>query len=179
MTARSRVWAIAATALLAGTLSACSDDADTTSAATTTSPPAAAASATPSADMPSSEPGGSAAESASVMTADSDLGTILVDGSGMTLYLFTQDTQNSGESTCEGQCLAAWPPLLGEPEAGKGVDQSMLGTITRTDGSTQVSYNGWPLYYWAKDSAPGDTTGQGVNDVWWVLDPDGNAIGAS
>lgn len=113
------------------------------------------------------------------MTASTDLGTILVDAKGMTLYLFTKDTQNSGKSTCEGQCLAAWPPLLGEPKAGKGADKSLLGTITRTDGTTQATYNGWPLYYWAKDSAPGDTTGQGVNGVWWVLNAAGDAVGAS
>ena len=53
------------------------------------------------------------------------------------------------------------------------------GRITRSDGTTQASYNGWPLYYWVKDSAPGDTTGQGVNKVWWVLDANGDAIGAS
>ena len=113
------------------------------------------------------------------MTASSDLGTILVDGKGMTLYLFTKDTQGSGKSTCEGECLVAWPPLIGEPQAGDGANQALLGSITRSDGTTQASYNGWPLYYWVKDSAPGDTTGQGVNKVWWVLDANGDAIGAS
>ena len=169
MKAPSRVWALTASLVLTGTLAACSSDTNTNSAATPTSPsPSASATA---ADSP-------AAEAATVMTASSDLGTILVDGAGMTLYLFTKDTQASGESTCEGECLAAWPPLLGEPQAGEGTDGALLGTITRSDGSMQVSYNGWPLYYWAQDNAPGDTTGQGVNQVWWVLDANGDAVGA-
>ena len=112
------------------------------------------------------------------MTAESDLGTILVDGEGMTLYLFTKDTQGDGKSTCEGPCLEAWPPLVGEPTAGTGADPAKLGSIVRTDGTTQATYNGWPLYYWVEDTAPGDTKGQAVNDVWWVLDPAGDAIGA-
>jgi predicted lipoprotein with Yx(FWY)xxD motif len=168
MKAPSRVWALTASLVLTGTLAACSSDATTDNAATPTSPPP---SATTSVSSPTAQP-------ATVMTASSDLGTILVDGTGMTLYLFTKDTQGSGQSTCEGDCLAAWPPLLGEPQAGEGTDPALLGTITRSDGSTQVSYNGWPLYYWAQDAAPGDTTGQGVNEVWWVLDANGDAIGA-
>ena len=60
---------------------------------------------------------------------------------------------------------------MGEPQAGEGTDQALLGTITRSDGTMQVTYNGWPLYYWAQDKAPGDTTGQGVNKVWWVSTP--------
>lgn len=106
--------------------------------------------------------------------ADSGLGSILVDGKGMTLYLFTKDTPNT--SNCSGQCLAAWPPLLGKPTAGKGVDDSKLGSFTRPDGSVQASYNGWPLYYWQADAKPGDTSGQNVNSVWFVLDRDGDAI---
>jgi len=108
--------------------------------------------------------------------ADSSLGTILVDGRGMTIYLFTADTQGSGASTCEGACLVAWP-AVGELEAGAGVDPSLLSTITRSDGSSQAAYNGWPLYYYEKDKAAGDTTGQGVDGVWWVMDPQGDAIG--
>jgi len=110
-----------------------------------------------------------------VRVADSALGSILVDGDGNTLYLFTPD--NQGESVCYDQCEAAWPPLVDQIEAGDGVDASLLGTAPRTDGSDQVTYNGWPLYYFANDTAPGDTNGQGINDVWYVLAPAGNAIG--
>ena len=92
----------------------------------------------------------------------------------MTLYLFTKDTPNT--SNCTGQCLMAWPPLLGKPTAGQGVDASKLGSFQRADGSTQASYNGWPLYYWQQDAKPGDVTGQDVNGVWYVLDRNGAAV---
>ena len=110
-----------------------------------------------------------------VAVADSSLGSILVDGNGNTLYLFTPDDQ--GDSVCYDQCEAAWPPLVGEFAAGSGIDATLLGTATRTDGTDQVTYNGWPLYYFANDTAPGDVNGQGVNDVWYVLSPEGQGIG--
>ncbi|WP_159621669.1 hypothetical protein [Ruania rhizosphaerae] len=109
-----------------------------------------------------------------VATAETDLGTILVDGEGMTLYLFTND--EPGVSNCEGECIENWPALEGEPEAGDGVDAALLGSIERSDGTVQATYNDWPLYYWVQDSAPGDTTGQGVNDVWYVVSPEGEMI---
>jgi predicted lipoprotein with Yx(FWY)xxD motif len=118
--------------------------------------------------------GGTSSGEAVVATTDSEFGTILVDGEGMTLYLFTQDTPNT--STCFDQCLEAWPILEGEPTAGEGVDESLLGSIERDDGTVQATYNEWPLYYFAQDQAPGDTTGQAVNDVWWVIDTEGAAI---
>lgn len=111
-----------------------------------------------------------------VLVADSSLGSILVDRDGNTLYLFTPDEQ--GESVCYDQCEANWPPLVGEVEAGDGVNGSLLGLAPRQDGSEQVTYNGWPLYYFANDAAPGDVNGQGVNDVWYVVSPEGDAIGA-
>ncbi|TVP71219.1 MAG: hypothetical protein EA340_04900 [Nitriliruptor sp.] len=109
--------------------------------------------------------------------ADSPLGEHLVDGDGLTLYLF--DNDEPGESNCTGDCLASWPPLTvdDEPNWGDGVDGDLVGTIEREDdGSTQVTYDGMPLYFWAADAAPGDVNGQGVNDVWWVVAPDGGAI---
>jgi predicted lipoprotein with Yx(FWY)xxD motif len=101
-----------------------------------------------------------------------NLGTILVDSRGMTLYLYAQDT--SGTSTCYDQCASFWPPLVvtGSPVAGQGIDASLLGTTTRTDGTTQVTYAGHPLYFFAKDAQAGDTAGQGVGGVW-------NAVSAS
>lgn len=111
---------------------------------------------------------------AEIMVAESDLGPILVDAEGMTLYLFTQDTP--GTSVCEDDCLAAWPPLEGEPQAGDGVDESLLGSIERSDGTVQATYNDWPLYYFAQDAAPGDLNGQAVNEVWWVVSPEGEAV---
>lgn len=106
--------------------------------------------------------------------ADNPLGSILVDGAGMTLYMFTKDSANT--SACEGQCLVAWPPLIGVPTEGAGVDDSKLGSFTRDDGRVQATYNGWPLYYWMNDAKPGDATGQKVQGVWFVLDRDGEPI---
>lgn len=105
-------------------------------------------------------------------------GEALVDGEGRSLYLFTNDTQNSGTSSCTGDCLVRWPPLFtdGEPAAGTGVDAAMLGTITLPDGTTQVTYNGWPLYYFQDDTAPGDALGQGVGGVWFLVSPTGEMI---
>lgn len=105
----------------------------------------------------------------SVVT-DAKLGPILVGPNGMTLYLYTKDTANV--SNCSGGCAAAWPPLTvtGSATAGTGVSGT-LGTIKRADGSMQVTYNGWPLYYYAADTKAGDTTGQGVGSVWYVLSP--------
>jgi predicted lipoprotein with Yx(FWY)xxD motif len=113
---------------------------------------------------------------ADLAVVDSDFGEILVDGAGMTLYLFTED--RDGRSVCEDDCAAAWPPLTvdDEPVAGDGVDGGLLGTTERTDGSTQVTYAGWPLYTWAQDQQPGDTTGQGVQEVWFVVSPAGDAV---
>lgn len=122
------------------------------------------------------EGGDDAMATGTVAVGSTDLGEILVDTEGMTLYVYDPDAQ--GESTCYDQCATAWPPLLvaGEPGAGDGVDDSLLGTTERTDGTVQVTYNDWPLYYWAQDAAAGDTTGQAVNDVWWVLDATGEPI---
>jgi predicted lipoprotein with Yx(FWY)xxD motif len=109
-----------------------------------------------------------------VETAESKFGPILVDSTGMTLYMF--DPDQGGGSTCDAECLEAWPPVEAPAAAGKGVDGSMLGTTRATDGTRMATYNGWPLYYWAQDQRPGDVTGQAVNDVWWVMDPDGRPV---
>ena len=117
---------------------------------------------------------GSAAAATTLEVAQTDLGQILVDGKGMTLYVYTNDSP--GTSTCEGDCLVAWPPLKGTPTAGQGIDSSMLGTTRRSDGTVQAMYDDRPLYYWQNDSAPGDTTGQNVGGVWFVVGPDGRPI---
>lgn len=111
--------------------------------------------------------------------ADSDeFGTILADRSGRTLYLF--DPDDPGVSNCNGACALNWPPFLTakDPIDIGGVDIGLLGTTLRADGYTQVTYNGFPLYYWQNDVAPGDTNGQTVGNVWWVLDANGNKIDA-
>ena len=109
-------------------------------------------------------------------TATSDLGTFLVGADGLTTYYFAADA-TPGVSVCEGDCLVAWPPVTVPPgntvAAGEGVT-GVLGLITGTDGSTQVTYDGRPLYYWQGDAEAGQTTGHGVNDIWWVADVNGS-----
>jgi predicted lipoprotein with Yx(FWY)xxD motif len=106
------------------------------------------------------------------VSKDANLGDILVDGKGMTLYRFEKDQANV--SNCYDQCAANWPPLLiaagKEASAGQGVT-GKLGVIERTDGSRQVTYNGLPLYYFIKDTKAGDTTGQNVGQVWFIVHP--------
>lgn len=165
--------------ILAMVAAACtSSDADESA---TTNPPATAAPSTTTTEAPTTttteastttEP---EAAAGLVALADSSLGSILVDGDGNVLYLFTPDEQ--GESVCYDECAGFWPPLVGEFAAGDGVDAALMGSDARTDGSEQVTYNGWPLYYFANDAAPGDTNGQGVNEVWYVLDAAGDGIG--
>jgi predicted lipoprotein with Yx(FWY)xxD motif len=113
---------------------------------------------------------------ATVAVEDSDLGQITVDAEGRTLYVFLADESN--ESTCYDECEEAWPPLTvdGEPVAGEGVDGSILGTSERTDGSSQVTLDGHPLYYFGADETPDDMNGQGVGEVWYVVSPSGDAI---
>lgn len=115
---------------------------------------------------------------ATVAVATSDLGDILVDPEGNTLYMFVPDEEAGGEPTCYDDCAQAWPALeaSGELTAGEGVDQDLLGTVERTDGGEQVTYNDLPLYHFSGNEAAGDTNGQGINDVWWVLGPDGEPI---
>ena len=118
------------------------------------------------------------AEAVINIVADSKLGKILVGDKGMTLYMFTKDEPD--KSNCNSGCLAKWPPLLtqGSPKLGEGVDASLVGTATLADGSMIVTYNKMPLYYWVNDAKSGDTTGQGVGDVWYVVSPDGKVVGA-
>ena len=113
-------------------------------------------------------------------TTHTSLGTVLVAGpKRLTVYMFEAD--KGGASACSGACAQLWPPVIasGEPAAEGGAIASKLTTITRSDGSKQVTYNGHPLYYFVKDTATGETSGQGVDGFgarWYVLGPDGNVI---
>jgi predicted lipoprotein with Yx(FWY)xxD motif len=95
----------------------------------------------------------------------------------MTLYLFTKDTKGTTKSACTGQCLSAWPPALVGASAptASGVTGT-VGSITGPGGGKQLTLNGWPLYYYVQDKAPGDLLGQGVGNIWWVIGTTGNAI---
>jgi predicted lipoprotein with Yx(FWY)xxD motif len=158
-----RIKVFSMVALFPLVLGACSDDVDTGDGGT----PSSAES-----PEPSEEP-----VEATVAVEDSDLGQIVVDGEeGRTLYVFLADT--GSDSTCYDDCEDSWPPLTvdGEPAAGEGIDASLLGTTEREDGSTQVTLDGHPLYYFSGDETADDTNGQDIGDVWYVVSPDGEAV---
>jgi len=99
------------------------------------------------------------------------VGKYLTDTEGKTLYWFTKDSP--GKSTCAGACVEKWPVYFRETVATpKNIEAKDFGTITRDDGKKQTTFRGYPLYYWVNDKQPGDTTGQGVNNVWFVINPD-------
>ncbi len=137
-----------------------------------TTPPTTAPTVAPTAE-PTAAAGG-----VTINLASNDLGMILVDGDGKTLYEFTPDT--AGTSTCTGDCAGTWPPLTSDaaPTVGTGLTAADFGTTTRDDGSTQVTFDGHPLYHFAGDTAAGDTKGQGLGGKWYVVGADGSMIGA-
>ena len=175
---RKPFWLISLLVLVALILSACQPAAEipATGATATSAPaPTTAPSAT---TAPTATAEAAAMEEAELSVAtDPELGEILVGNNGMTLYMFTNDEPN--KVNCAGDCLVKWPPLItqGEPVLGEGVDPALVGTADMPDGSKIVTYNEMPLYYWVNDMKPGDTTGQGVGEVWYVVSPEGEVIG--
>lgn len=173
--------ALALLLLTGGVLAACAPATTPTPAPTAapvpTEPPAAPTmEAQPTAAV--AAPGVEAA--ATLMVAQNELlGAHLVGADGKTLYLFLKDAQ--GPSACYDACAQNWPPLLveGDPAAGEGVDGAKLGVVQRTDGANQVTYNGWPLYFYANDAQPGDVNGQGVIGQWFVVSPAGEKVEAA
>jgi predicted lipoprotein with Yx(FWY)xxD motif len=159
-------------------LAACSSGGGATaspSAAPASVAPSTAASEPPS-EAPSEAPPSTAAGGIElkVVDGDADLGKYLTGEDGLTLYTFTADTKDSGKSTCNGDCAVNWPPLMADSAADVTPDDGVTGTIaviTRDDGTSQVSYNGWPLYYFKNDTAAGQTNGQGLQDKWFVAAP--------
>lgn len=142
---------------------------------------AACAGSAPASTAPSTSPG-AASGGAVISTADGADGAYLVGPSGKAVYLWVADT--SSASTCSGACAAAWPPVTttGAPTASGSAVAAELGTSKRADGSEQVTYHGHPLYYFAGDSAAGQTSGQGnggFGALWWLVAPSGTAITAS
>jgi predicted lipoprotein with Yx(FWY)xxD motif len=128
---------------------------------------------------PIASPSVAASGTTIAVATNAKLGQILVDGKGITLYLFVKDT--GPISTCYDACAQIWPPVLttGTPQAGNGVAAELLGTTTRNDGKLEVTYNHHPLYYIVQDKKAGDATGQGVDGfggLWWVLAPSGAPI---
>jgi predicted lipoprotein with Yx(FWY)xxD motif len=125
----------------------------------------------------SASPKTASGQPATVGVSNTGLGKILVNSKGFTVYLFKAD--QGTKSACTGACASAWPPLLvtGKPAVGSGINASLLGTSTRPEGKTQVTYNGHPLYLFAQDQKAGETNGQGVSAfgaAWFALDSSGN-----
>jgi predicted lipoprotein with Yx(FWY)xxD motif len=119
----------------------------------------------------------SSGQAATVGVAKTGLGQVLVNSQGRTIYLFKGD--QGTKSACTGACAAAWPPVQvqGKPTVGSGVNASLVGTTKRPEGTTQVTYNGHPLYLFAQDTKAGETNGQGVSAFgasWFALNSSGN-----
>jgi predicted lipoprotein with Yx(FWY)xxD motif len=170
LTSQSKTRLLASLAAAAGLLiTACGSDDSGPTASSAAPPPSAVESPAPSA------PAAPAGESVAVTSASSPLGEILVDSSGRTLYGFTED--DAGTSTCVDACAGAWPPAIvqGQP-AVDGLDQALVSTVVRPDGTTQLKVGKWPLYTFSGDAGPGDVNGQGSGGSWFVVAPDGTLI---
>ncbi|WP_210592180.1 SCO0930 family lipoprotein [Streptomyces sp. GESEQ-35] len=108
------------------------------------------------------------------VSANAEVGNMVTDGAGMTLYRFDQDTAEPPKSNCDGDCATTWPPVpAGDATAGAGIDKALLGEVTRADGTKQLTVGGWPAYRYAKDTTAGDVKGQGVGGKWYALAADG------
>lgn len=170
MSARARLAAGAGSAFgVALLVAACSTGSSGTAAAGSSSPAGASSS--------SAAAGGSG--STVITTASSSAGTFLANGSGHAVYLWTKDS--NGMSACSGACAGAWPPVTttGTVTASGGAKSSDLGTITRSDGTKQVTYDGHPLYFFSGDSGPGMASGQGNDGFgakWWLVSPSGSDV---
>ncbi|MFG2296080.1 SCO0930 family lipoprotein [Streptomyces sp. NPDC048603] len=102
------------------------------------------------------------------------VGTVVTDSKGATLYRFDKDTAKPPKSSCEGDCAAAWPPVPADDAAAtSGIEADLLGAVARADGTRQLTLGGWPVYRYAKDTAPGEAKGEGVGGTWHALAPDG------
>jgi len=157
-------------------LGACGDDddgGDDTSTATESTAEESSTDSTEASDDTEASEG-----TAPVAVADTDLGEVLVDGEGLTLYIFTNDAD--GTPTCTDDCAATWPPLLVEevPEGVEGIDDGVLDVVDDGAGGQQLTAGGQPLYLYSGDAAPGDVNGQGVGEVWFAVGPDGTPIEA-
>jgi len=165
--------------LVAAALFAAACGSTSTSATNPYGAPAASPSQAPVA-APSASPVAPVATGTTIGIGTTRLGSILVDGTGRTVYLFAKDSGTS--SSCNtSACIQYWPPVLttGAPQAGSGLNASLLGTTTRQDGKTQITYAGHPLYYFISDTKAGDVSGQGINAFgapWYVVAPSGMQI---
>lgn len=171
---RHRLLALAAAAAATVALSACGGT-GTSSDPYDSAPDPTTESAAPEYGAPSSV-AAPADVPALTATDQAELGTIVADGTGLTLYRFDEDTAEPPTTTCVDACAATWPPVTVDPK-GKltldGVDQGGVGMVARPDGTTQLTLGGWPVYRYAQDTTPGETAGQGVGGTWFAIAPDG------
>jgi predicted lipoprotein with Yx(FWY)xxD motif len=159
--------------------SGCSSSSGTTSSEATAPPPSSSAPAQASSPAAAASESSGSAETVDLKSISGIPGMALVDEEGKALYLWEAD--KDGKSTCTGPCAAAWPPVTtsGPPQAGSGIDKSLLGTVKRDDGTEQVTYSGHPLYYFVGDTAAGMAKGQGSKAFgasWYVLNAKGSKI---
>lgn len=171
-----RIRPLVFTIVLALVLAACGSD-DGTSSTTTGGDTGTTGAPTATTSPDEGSETTTAAEMSGIHATDTDLGSILVDTDGFTLYVFTNDTD--GTSTCNDACADLWPPIPADTAIGSDLDSAMFGTTTRADGSEQLTVNGMPLYLYTPDTQPGDTNGQGLNGVWFVVDGSGSMIEAA
>ncbi|WP_433194716.1 hypothetical protein ACQP1G_39135 [Nocardia sp. CA-107356] len=194
---RAAVPVAAATVVLAGLLSACGGDKEGVPVAqvSSTAAVAAQASTTTAAASPALgqapavaktqgwlkiyagvAPAGTANAVQLQVTSNPSVGQYVSDGSGRSLYRFDKDTAKPPVSNCSGQCAVTWPPLtVARDQAlyASGVDPQLVGFIERADGACQITIAGWPVYYFSKDTKPGDLLGQGVGGTWFAVAPNG------
>jgi predicted lipoprotein with Yx(FWY)xxD motif len=149
---------------------------------TNTSHPSSSNTTAPSSPASASPASGSPATTGTVTikTASTKIGTVLVDSKGFTVYWFAKDTPTM--SNCTGTCTSYWPPVIGTPKAAAGTSLPHgFGTITRSNGQKQATYDGHPLYTYVSDTSPGATGGNGLNlsgGLWWAMTPSGSKPGA-
>ncbi|AUY54589.1 hypothetical protein EH183_30030 [Streptomyces sp. CB01881] len=149
------------------------------SSSTSTAPAMPSTPASPSSPASPGSPSAPAGAVTLQTATDPKLGTIVTDSAGFTLYRFDKDSAMPPMSNCNGSCASTWPPAPANGGATvKGIDSKLVGTVTRADGSKQLTLNGWPAYRYAPDTKPGDTKGQGVGGTWFALTPTGGKAGA-
>ncbi|MFD9412342.1 SCO0930 family lipoprotein [Streptomyces sp. NPDC059989] len=139
-----------------------------------TAKPAGAASAQASSPAPAADGSGAKPAGQLAVATGEQLGSVLTDGAGLTLYRFDKDTAKPSKSNCDGDCAKTWPVVAaGDATAAAGMDPALLGEVVRSDGTKQLTVAGWPAYRFNKDTKAGDLNGQGVGGVWFAFAPDG------
>ncbi|MFJ7156415.1 SCO0930 family lipoprotein [Streptomyces sp. NPDC101118] len=185
---RKLTLAVAASALLIGGATACGTERTTPVGAGAQAPAKAAGAAGGYGDGGYGDGGygsagggdGAGAGTASgplAVRQDAKLGTLVADSAGFTLYRFDKDTASPSRSNCAGACATAWPPVPAGTTLPGAVPKGSVGSVDRADGTKQLTIGGWPVYRYAKDTAPGQTNGQGVGGTWFAVTPEGKKAG--